>query len=210
MKTVGETLKSVREKQEKTLDQIANITSIKKEFLQAIESGEFSLLPSSVAVQGFISTYAEVLGIEPKTALALLRRDYSVTRSGVLPKYLVESPVKRTQKRGRRVYISAIAGASLITIIGFVFWSYLQLHRAPSLVITAPKDGAIVGTNIVVRGMTASDATIEVDTQTVSLTQDGEFAQAEQLSQGDHTITVIARNRNKQETVKQVFVHVQE
>jgi cytoskeletal protein RodZ len=210
MKTVGETLQSVREKQDKTLDQISSSTSIKKEFLVAIEAGEFSSLPSPVAVQGFISTYAEVLGIEPKTALALLRRDYSVTRSGILPKHLMESNVKRTRQRGNKTYMLTIAGACFLTVVGFVFWSYLQLHKPPSLVITAPKDGALIGADVTVRGVTASDATVEVDAQTVSLTQDGEFAQNETLSQGDHTITVIARNRAKQETIKQVFVHVQE
>ena len=211
MKTIGETLKSVREKQGKTLENIADITHIKLEFLSSIEAGEFSSLPSPVAVQGFISTYAQLLGIESKTALALLRRDYDVSRSYVLPKHLLDVPSKRSaQLKGKRVFRLIVGAACLLTVVLYVVWSFFQLHKPPSLTITVPKDGAILRTNVIVRGITASDATLEIDGQPASLTQDGEFAQDETLSPGDHTVTVIARNRRNQETIKQVFVHVQE
>lgn len=210
MKTVGETLKSVREKQGQTLDQISHTTSIKKEFLQAIELGEFSTLPSPVVVQGFITTYAHVLGIEPKTALALLRRDYSVTRSRVLPKHLVERPDKRSRQKGRKISVLVMMGLCVFTIVGYAAWTYSQLHKAPFLIVTSPKEGVTVGVDVIVRGRTASDATVEIDAQPVSLTQDGEFAHEETLSTGEHTITVIAKNRNNQETIKQISVHVQE
>lgn len=211
MKTIGETLKSVREKQDTSLEHIADQTHIKKEFLQAIEAGEFSALPSPVAVQGFISTYAVILGIEPKTALALLRRDYAVSRSHILPKYLVDVPSRRSsQLKARRSYRIVLVVACITTALVYSAWNYLQLHKAPFLTLTAPKDGAVVRTQVIVRGITASDATLEIDGQPASLTQDGEFAQDETLSPGDHTITVIAKNRRNQETIKQVFVHVQE
>lgn len=210
MKTVGETLRSVREKQGKTLEQIAAQTSIKKEFLHALEAGEFSLLPSPVAVQGFISTYALILGIEPQTALALLRRDFELTRSHVLPKHLIEGGSKQKKIKSNRFFALCVLSVCFLTILVFTVWSYLQLHQAPSLTITSPKDGAVLSSNFTVRGVTASDATLEVDSQTVSLTQDGEFAVNESLSAGDHIVTVIAKNRSNQETIKQISVHVQD
>lgn len=209
MKTIGETLKSVREKQDLSLEDIVEKTHIKKEYVRALEEGEFSLLPSPLIIQGFISTYAQILGIEPKTALALLRRDYAVTRSHVVPKHVVAS-VKRRQPVGTTKWYGLILVAMCAgVVLLYGVMSYTSLHQPPPLTVTVPKDGATIGEQVIVRGRTASDATLEVDTQSVALTQDGEFSQELMLSSGDHTITVIARNRRKQETIKQILVHVQ-
>lgn len=209
MKTVGETLQSVRIKQGLSLEDVAKITKIKSEFLQAIEIGEFSELPSPVAVQGFITSYAEVLGIESKTVLSLLRRDYAVTRSSVIPKHLADPGELKKRRKSNVRFGIVLAVLVLIMTLGYIGWSYIQLNKPPRLVVSSPKNGQTVKSTFVVKGWTASDAGLEIDTQPVSLTQDGEFAQEVTLTPGEHTITVVASNRKNQETIEQLFIRVE-
>lgn len=209
MKTVGETLQSVRLKQNLSLEQIAQQTYIKIEFLKAIEAGEFGELPSPVAVQGFISTYAQVLGVEPTIALSLLRRDYKVTKKSVLPK-LAQEIKRKSRHRGNRFRFGVLLSTLVVGVTLFYFlWSYTQINKPPKLVVKSPQNGTTVRTTFVVRGFTDSDATLEIDTQPVSLTQDGEFSQEISLSPGEHTVTVVSTNRRKQETINQLFLRVE-
>lgn len=208
MKTVGETLQTIRIKRGLSLEEISHLTKIKPEFLQAIEAGEFSTLPSPVSVQGFITSYAGVLGIEPNTALSLLRRDYSVTRAAVLPKQFDNTDTKKRRK-SKRGFAILLFFLGCLVVITYFLWGYRQLNQPPKLTVTSPKNGSVVNSTFVVRGWTASDAKLEIDGQPVSLTQDGEFAQEVALSEGDHTVTVIASNRRKQETIQQLLLHVE-
>lgn len=209
MKTVGETLKSARQKRELSVNQVFELTKIKPEFIEAIEAGEFSKLPSPVALQSFISSYAQALGLESKTILSLLRRDFNVTRSSVVPKHLIGHDLKKTRRNSNLRFTILLIVFGVFLVLSYAYWGYRQLNQPPKLVLTSPKNGSSVNSTFVVRGYTASDASLEIDTQTVALTQDGEFAQELNLSPGDHTVTVTASNRKKQQTIEQLFLHVE-
>ncbi len=58
-------LKSTRESQSLSLEQIAQLTKIGRHHLVAIESNEFSALPAEIYVRGFVQQMAMVLGLDP-------------------------------------------------------------------------------------------------------------------------------------------------
>lgn len=209
MKTVGETLQSVRVKQGLSLDEISTRTRIRLEYLQAIETGEFDSLPSSVAAQGFIATVAEVLGIEPKTALSLLRRDYTVTKSKVIPKHLVDPKERETRRKSKFRFAMLFPVVGILVLLLYFGLGVRQLNQPPDLTISSPKTGDRVSSTFVVRGWTVTDATLEIDSEPVSLTQDGEFSHELTLTSGEHTITVVAKNRKQQETIEQLYLLVE-
>lgn len=60
---IGAFLRDNREKQEKSLEDIAIRTYIRPQLLNGIETGDPDLLPEPIFVQGFIRRYAEALGI---------------------------------------------------------------------------------------------------------------------------------------------------
>ncbi|PWU23314.1 hypothetical protein C5B42_03460 [Candidatus Cerribacteria bacterium 'Amazon FNV 2010 28 9'] len=207
MKTVGETLQRMREKKGISIEALSKQTHIRPDYLRAIEANEFPLLPSPAAAQGFIGTYATIVGLEKQTALALLRRDFEVTTKHILPKELFTKP--RKSGLSTRSRAGLFFGVALLVIVSYAAWSFLHLHQPPSLTLTYPKEGSQVPETVIVRGATATDAVLEIDTLPVALNQDGEFAQQLSLSSGDHVITVIASNRQNQETIKQINVHVE-
>jgi len=69
---VGKWLKAAREKSGITLDEVAKVTRIGKNYLEAIEEGDLGKLPSQAYTRGFIRLYAAHLGLPPEKALSLM------------------------------------------------------------------------------------------------------------------------------------------
>ena len=63
MSSVGEILKNTREAKGITIEQVAEATSIRVLYLNAIEKEEFKLIPGEVYLKGFIRNYANYIGL---------------------------------------------------------------------------------------------------------------------------------------------------
>jgi cytoskeletal protein RodZ len=87
---LGELFKRERKRMGLSLEQIVEVTRLRKHFVEALENEDWENLPSEVFVRGFISSYAQVLGIDEKRALELYERSLPLKSS--LPKPLVKSP----------------------------------------------------------------------------------------------------------------------
>lgn len=70
MKNLGEDLKKAREEKGLTLSQAAEKTRISRTFLEALENGEYSVIPGEVFVSGFLRSYARELGLREKEVMA--------------------------------------------------------------------------------------------------------------------------------------------
>ncbi len=210
MKTIGQTLKQIREKKGISLATLSSQTAIQERFLHAIEENRFAELPSSVVAQAYLSRYASLLGVETATALAMLRRDFDVKAVSILPKALSEHRTPTSYQRTRTMWLAGVVVATLLTVGAYGAWTYRRLRTPPPLTITFPKDHQTVVSPLVIKGWTASDSMLKVDGELVSLNQDGEFAREVELGKGDHTISVVATNRYSQETKKQVTITVSE
>ena len=67
MNAVGSLLKSARERQSKTIDQVAEELCITPRYLRAIESDDLPTLPGAFFYRSFVRQYANLLGVEWKT-----------------------------------------------------------------------------------------------------------------------------------------------
>ncbi|HWI54257.1 MAG TPA: helix-turn-helix domain-containing protein, partial [Desulfobacteria bacterium] len=63
MQSIGESLKNAREQKGISLEQAEDDTKIRKRYLQALEDGEYSIIPGSVYAKGFLRNYANYLGL---------------------------------------------------------------------------------------------------------------------------------------------------
>ena len=61
---VGYTLRQERERQNLTINDIEEGTSIRAPYIEAIENGEYDKLPGTVYTKGFIKNYAKFLGLD--------------------------------------------------------------------------------------------------------------------------------------------------
>lgn len=79
LKSLGSWLKSARENRNETLDDVARVTRIGKNYLEALEEGSAAKLPSQAYTKGFIRLYASHLGLSPEEALSRMGTAQSAT-----------------------------------------------------------------------------------------------------------------------------------
>ena len=61
---LGEYLKRTREEKGKSIDEVVEATKIRSRYVQAIETGDLSVLPGIVYARGFVRGYADYLGLD--------------------------------------------------------------------------------------------------------------------------------------------------
>jgi len=65
-------LKATREERGETIDDVARVTRIGKNYLEAIEAGDLCKLPSQAYTRGFIRLYASHLGLSSEQATVMM------------------------------------------------------------------------------------------------------------------------------------------
>lgn len=80
-------MRRARENQGLTLAQASMETRILQKSLDALERGDFNLLPNDVVVKGFVRNYSRFLGLPPEEMIDLYRRERTnaTTRIQVVP-----------------------------------------------------------------------------------------------------------------------------
>jgi cytoskeletal protein RodZ len=66
---LGQLLKKARLEKGISLEQLEEMTKIRKRYLEAIEEGDYNVLPGNFYVRAFIKNYAEAVGLDPNEVL---------------------------------------------------------------------------------------------------------------------------------------------
>jgi len=90
LRKFSEELKSTREKKKLTLDKIFNKTRIDIKYLEAIEDGNFSIMPD-VYIRAFLKEYANSIGLDENETL----EKYKLAQSGKLYNDIEEELVEK-------------------------------------------------------------------------------------------------------------------
>ena len=75
--TAGEMLRTARTtgRRKRELQTIAKLLCIKEEFLQALEDGNYTVLPEVVYILGFARNYAIELGLDPDVVIKKIKHE---------------------------------------------------------------------------------------------------------------------------------------
>lgn len=210
MKTVGDLLKSARLKRHLTLEQIAGYTKISKKYLTAIEDNDFNQLPAAAFSKGFLHTYSVIVGINPKTVLAIFRRDFDQDDRGrIIPRSLVDpiKPAPAGLTPNRLTFIFTIS--AVLVIISFFVIQIINFSSKPPLVINEPSESAILVSPITVRGTTDSQAAVTINNKSVMVSPTGDFTIQLELTPGPHTLIVVALSRNQKKNVAERNIYIE-
>lgn len=110
MPPLGDMLRERRQEHQWTLDQVAQQTRIRQDFLQALEEGEYDRLPADVQVRGFLRTYAQALGLDAKETVDLYQEERG------LPDLVSIAPLSHPP-RARSCALPSLGFAILATVI---------------------------------------------------------------------------------------------
>ncbi|MBC8016668.1 MAG: helix-turn-helix domain-containing protein [Sporomusaceae bacterium] len=124
MKTVGESLREEREKKGLSLRDIETAISIRTLYLNAIEEGNYHLIPGEVYLKGFIRNYANYLGLNGQQMVDLYRKAQLPDSLGIensVPnktENVTEKPSGHNRKPSKWLLISLLA----ICVAGSAWW----------------------------------------------------------------------------------------
>lgn len=205
---VGQKLHETRIQKSLTLEEIAQKTKIRPEFLTAIEKGEYEKLPSAAYAQGFIRNYASLLGLSQKEILPLFRREFDKKKAyKVLPDGLTQNDgFPLTIVRIRQSFI--ILTLTSIALLGYLGFQYRSMFFSPMLTVDSPKQNAQTKDEITVSGKTDPNAIVLINNEPVLPNNNGEFRKNITLFPGKTSIILKAKNRFGKETVLQRNIDV--
>jgi len=197
MRTIGDILKTARIKKRYSLKKLERETKIKKEFVDAIERGDWVTLPELPVVAGFVKNLASFLGVDVKMAQATLKRDYPPRGLSINPKPDVGSKFTWTPKYTFLLGILII----VVMLLGYLAFQFIKFNSPPALEVTSPPDSFITTSNKVdVSGKTDSDATVKINNQLVLVGSDGTFSGQVEIFEGTSEIEIKAVSRSGKET----------
>lgn len=199
MRTAGQLLKEERLKKGFTVAQVEKVTKIRAKFIEAIETDDYKRMPALPYVQGFLRNYSDFLGLRSTTILAIFRRQYTLKDKHT--KEIIEEPLTQSRVLTRNKVILALVLLMIISLFGYFFWQYRQLHEPPPLLIEQPKNELVVDVaEISIFGKTDPDATVMVNNEPVLIKEDGKFFVDVPLSIGNNTVVVEATSRIGEKT----------
>jgi cytoskeletal protein RodZ len=208
--TVGDLLRSAREKAHFTLADLAKDTHIKLEYLMALENNDFDALPSATFIKAYIRNYARIFKLDEKPLFAILRRDYEESAKGqLIPREFLYPQLKKKTLYSPVHLVFLTVASVFIVFFSYALWQWFQLSRPPLLTIAAPAEEAEVSSRVIFTGKTSAEAILTVNATPVALREDGSFETEVYLPQeGVNTVTIKATDRQGHSAVVQRNVQV--
>lgn len=204
-----ERLARERELKYLSLDKVAGLLKISKDYLRMLEDGNYDALPGEVYTKNFIKLYAKFLELNPDEILEQYKRERSVRKN-----IEVESKIRWDFHKPATI-ISRIQMLSLpkifrnfsiafITVICLLYIGYKveAIIRPPELAVIYPSEDILsIKKYIEVKGKTLPQARVAINGQNVVVEEDGEFAHSVNLEEGVNEITISAKRDHSRDAV---------
>ena len=118
MESFGSYLKTIREEQGKSLEDISERTKIAVTNLDFLENDRYDLLPPLVFVKGFLKSYAKHLGLDPEETIGRLDNFLGQTQP---PDRLEDEPsINENDKSYGLAFVQNIWFTRILTAAGFI------------------------------------------------------------------------------------------
>jgi cytoskeletal protein RodZ len=114
-----------------SLEDLEETTKIRKRYLEAIEEGNYKILPGSFYVRAFIKNYAEAVGLDPAEVLSMYQQ--------TVPSSVPEKPsnsnlhnkrsISRNNDKMSRIVSSAMVIGFVILILGLIYYYAFQSSK---------------------------------------------------------------------------------
>ncbi|WKZ30547.1 MAG: DUF4115 domain-containing protein [Candidatus Dojkabacteria bacterium] len=190
MLTVGQILKRAREQAKVTIDEIAQTTKIRKEYLEKIERNEFTGFVSTTFVKGFIRSYANFLDLDPDNLVALYRRQVGEDEKPI------KANLKKVKTEGFSISPAHIISLGLalffIFIIGVLIVQFYRLQQPPAIEIASPAESPFTTDkqSFEIKGATEDQVILMLNGAQVQLRPDKTFSVLVELAPGENIITI--------------------
>ncbi|CAH1211229.1 RodZ family helix-turn-helix domain-containing protein [Paenibacillus sp. JJ-223] len=128
MSELGQQLREARLQKGMSLDDVQEMTKIRKRYLEAIEAGDYKVLPGSFYVRAFIKTYAETVGLNPDELLEGHKKDVPAEQPEATMEPVIQKRSSRPAERSNRWMSVALMWTFPILII-VLLYVYVVMNK---------------------------------------------------------------------------------
>ncbi len=188
---VAETLRNARVARQFTLEAAARTLGVAKKYLEAIEDGNYNLLPGELYTKNFIRNYADFVKLNAQEVVGayLKERKNCETKNCQLPPQVCKLKTWDTPR-----YLQL--GASIIVGAGLMYYLGTQvsgIFTAPPLVLENPVEGSVSVTSVLeVKGQTLPESRVEINGVEKMSNAEGYFSEMINLTSGINKIIITA------------------
>lgn len=207
--TVAEQLRRARQAKDLKLEAVAKRLKIRLTYLDALEKGDYHLLPQGVYRLNFLKEYAYFLGLDSSQLLKQFSREVKQQSNSSAPLFDRQVVSKRYLLALPQLVRNAIIGVLIVGCLVYVGLLLQQLFKPPFLEVTSPAaDLTISETRLVIKGKSEPETDIRINGEPVLADGEGKFEREIYLQTGFNTVTISAKKKYSQETVvtRQILV----
>ncbi|MFA5754632.1 MAG: helix-turn-helix domain-containing protein [Patescibacteria group bacterium] len=205
--SLGEKLRQARRLKNLRLEEAAQLTKIRGDYLMALEEERFDHLPAGLYGKNFLREYAIFLGLDVREIMKDLESELAYA-----PK---DDPFsQKIVKKHKFIIFPKIIRNLIIFLAIAVCFIYLIFYfkrvvTPPGLTITEPADNLITEANsFVIKGLTEREAEVTINGELVLNNDGGKFYQPVNLKQGQNNIIIKAKKKYSRENTvtRQILV----
>lgn len=131
MSELGQQLREARLQKGMSLDDVQEMTKIRKRYLEAIEAGDYKVLPGSFYVRAFIKTYAETVGLNPDELLEGHKKDVPAEETEATMEPVIQKRSSRPVERSNR-WMSVALMWTFPVLILVLLYVYMVMNKDDS------------------------------------------------------------------------------
>lgn len=131
MSELGQQLREARLQKGMSLDDVQEMTKIRKRYLEAIEAGDYKVLPGSFYVRAFIKTYAETVGLNPDELLEGHKKDVPAEEAEATMEPVIQKRSSRPVERSNR-WMSVALMWTFPVLILVLLYVYMVMNKDDS------------------------------------------------------------------------------
>jgi cytoskeletal protein RodZ len=204
MLTVGKILKSERKKKNLPLKEIEKKIRVRKKYLIALESDDWTPFTSKVYISGIIRNYSKFLELDPEKMQAFFRREYARHEDVSFKKRL---SVKYLTPQTRKIifYFIILMIAGLTYYFGFQVTRYLS---PPKVEILSPIEKTFKRQDRVqITGQTEKEAVVMIFGERIYQNENGVFTYDLPLELGKNELVIYVEGANgKKSTISETYI----
>ena len=137
METIGDILKKIRLEKGYTLEEISNITRIRRKYLEALENSNYEEIPDRVYTKSFLKIYSEFLGLDKAHILKRFQdEDSQEDKTIIAPMYYLPNELIQS-KPNRKKTLYILIFILLFVLLVWGIWSFIL--KNPSMFSLRPK-----------------------------------------------------------------------
>ncbi|KKR22032.1 MAG: hypothetical protein UT48_C0001G0045 [Parcubacteria group bacterium GW2011_GWE2_39_37] len=195
--TVAEQLRSRRQELGLKLEKIAKEISINFKYLEALEKGNFNLLPAGVYGKNFLREYAVYLKIDYRPLVKMFEKETAGSNQRQQRELFSKQVVKAHHLLAMPKIIKSII---LVVVVGiclfYLSYRLKQITAVPSLNIQTPADNLITKEKSVsVTGIAEAESQLIINGESVISDTNGSFVKEVDLKKGINIISITAQKK---------------